>query len=331
MGGGETTSSSAPRRGPLAAVVESMRPGHWIKNAFVAAPLLFSGRFTDAASWGLCAAAVAAFCLLSSGVYLVNDICDRRRDRSHPVKRDRPVASGRLAPGAAGLAAGVLLAAGGGIVAAVEVLIHGRGSLLGGLALPAWAAAYVALNLLYSLWLRDKLFVDVLVVALGFVLRAMAGAAAIVVPVSPWLVVCTLSLCVFIAVAKRRSEIAELPAGQVGTARAVNQAYDAAQLEFMLTVSTAMAILTYTIYCLAPQTIERIGSAHMVWTVPVVIYGMFRYHRITRAAGPSDAVRVLLRDRILWIVLAVYVLMSALVVKFGSHPAVRDILLVDGG
>lgn len=326
MGEGQTSGALAAGPIGLGAVAEAMRPGHWIKNAFVAAPLLFSGRFTDAASWALCLGAVAAFCLLSSAVYLLNDVCDRGRDRHHPVKRRRAVASGRLTPAGALGAAAVLLVGGFAIIAALEVAVRGRAKLLGGLALLTWTGAYLLLNVLYSLWLKDKAVVDVLVVALGFVLRAMAGAAAIVVPVSPWLVVCTFSLCLFIAVAKRRSEIAELPAGESGAARAVNRAYDAAQLGFMLTVSTAMALFTYTIYCLAPQTVERVGSAHMVWTVPVVVYGMFRYHHVTRAAGPSDPVRVLLRDRVMWLVLGVYVAMSAVIVKFGGHAAVRDIL-----
>jgi 4-hydroxybenzoate polyprenyltransferase len=291
----------------------------------VAAPLLFSGRFTDAQSWWACLGAVAAFCLASSAVYLINDICDRRQDRLHSLKGRRPVASGRLSPPAAGVAAAVLLVLAGGTVAVLEALTPRRGSLLGGHALVVWTAGYVLLNLAYSLWLKDLLVVDVLVVALGFVLRAMAGAAAIVVPVSPWLVVCTLSLCLFIALTKRRSEIAEL-GDDPAAARPVNARYDARLVEFMLTVSTAMAILTYTLYCLAPRTIQRIGSAHMVWTVPLVIYGMFRYHRITGKAGGSDPVGVLVRDRVMWVVIATYVLLSALVVKLGAHPAVRDIL-----
>ena len=314
----------------LAALVEALRPAHWIKNGFVAAALLFSGRFTAGLSWALTAAAVAAFCMVSSAVYLFNDLCDRRADRLHPAKRRRPIASGRLAPPAAGVAAAVLLAAGLGTVAVAELLTAGPRHLLGGHALLVWTAAYVALQVLYSTWLKRIVFVDVLVVALGFVLRAMAGAAAIAVPVSPWLVICTLSLCLFIAVTKRRSEIAELSGEALGGARPVNRRYDARQIDLLLTVSTAMAILTYALYCLAPRTIHRIGSAHMVWTVPLVIYGLLRFNRLTAGAGPSDPVRVLVRDRVMWLVLATYGLLCALIVKLGAHPAVRDILDVGG-
>jgi 4-hydroxybenzoate polyprenyltransferase len=329
MGEADTTHSHTDARTGPGAILEAMRPAHWIKNAFVAAPLLFSGLFSDPASWGLCLAAVGAFCLLGSAVYLINDICDREEDRLHPTKCRRPIPSGRLTPRAAAVAAAVLLIAAAAIVIVLAAVTPRRGKLLGGHALLVWCAAYVALNLLYSFWLKRKAFVDVLVVAFGFVLRAMAGAAAIAVPVSPWLVVCTLSLCLFIAVTKRRGEVAEGPDGQARASRRVNRVYDARQLDFLLTVSAAMAILTYTISCLAPQTIRRIGSAHMVWTVPVVVYGMFRYHRITRNVGGSDPVGRLVRDRVMWIVLAIYVVMSGLIVKFGAHPAVRDILLVD--
>ncbi|HUS91306.1 MAG TPA: UbiA prenyltransferase family protein [Phycisphaerae bacterium] len=326
MSQAHSTDRDAGPRG-AAALWQALRPAHWIKNAFVAAPLLFSMRFTDAASWLLTAAAVAAFCLASSAIYLINDLRDRDRDRRHPVKRLRPIASGRLAPGVARAGAVVLLGMAAGIVGVTEALTPRPSALLGGHALLTWTAAYVALNVLYTFWLKDLFVVDVLVVAFGFVLRAMAGAAAIAVPISPWLVVCTLSLCLFIALAKRRSELGELPPADAAAARPVNRAYDARQLDHMLTVSTAMAILTYTLYCLSPQTVGRLGSAHMVWTVPLVIYGMFRFERLTRRAGASDPVAVLVRDAVMWLVLAAYVLLTVAVLLFGDRPAVRDILL----
>jgi len=320
-------------RGPSGpgALLEALRPAHWIKNAFVVAPLLFSRRFTDAASWALCAAAVGAFCLASSAVYLINDLRDRPRDRLHPVKCLRPLASGRLSPLAACIAAaGLLVAAFAGVIV-TETLTAQRRNLLGGHALLVWTAVYVLLNVLYTLRLKDLFVVDMLVVAFGFVLRAMAGAAAIAVPVSPWLVVCTLSLCLFIAATKRRSELGELSAEHAATVRRANRAYDARQLDYILIVSTAMALLTYTIYCLAPHTVRRVGSPHMVWTVPLVVYGMFRYERITRRAGSSDPVRILLRDRVMWLVIVVYVALSAAVLTFGAHESVRDILRFSQG
>ena len=187
-GSGDPGPSSGGAGGTLGAIVEAMRPTHWVKNAFVVAPIIFANRIGSLAAWGLCAAGVGAFCLLSSSVYLINDVCDRRGDRVHPSKRNRPVASGRLSPGAALVAAIVLAAVGLGIAAAVCGQYRVDGMALHGWGLLVWAAAYFALNLAYSTWLKRKIIVDVIIVALGFVLRAMAGAAAIGVPVSPWLV-----------------------------------------------------------------------------------------------------------------------------------------------
>jgi 4-hydroxybenzoate polyprenyltransferase len=329
----QTTRPQAPSGG-LGAVVEAMRIPHWIKNAFVAAPILFAGRLGDAHAWGRCLAAVAAFCLLSSAVYLVNDVVDRAADAQHPTKRRRPVASGRLSPASAVASAVVLFLAAGALVAWVSAADFRLDGTLLGLGLLTWAGAYLVLNLLYSFWLKSHMIVDVIAVAVGFVFRAMAGAAAIDVPASPWLVVCTFTLCLFIALAKRRGEIIELPWEQAGRTRAVNAAYTRVDLEHMLTVSAALAIVTYILYCLAPRTIHHFHSANMVWTIPIVVYGMFRYYRLTMGAGLGEPVGLLLRDRILWLVVAIYVLAVAAIVAYGGHPAVRgliDFSAVDGG
>jgi 4-hydroxybenzoate polyprenyltransferase len=272
------------------------------------------------------------FCLLSSSVYLINDVCDRQLDRAHPSKRNRPIASGRLSPAAALVAAGVLLAAALAIAAVICAEHRAGASSLHGWGLLVWSGAYFLLNLAYSTWLKRKIIIDVIIVALGFVLRAMAGAAAIdgaggvAVPVSPWLVVCTLTLCLFIALTKRRYEVTELSPDEAAAARPANAGYDARDIEHMQTVSTAMAILTYCLYCLAPATVHRIGSANMVWTIPLVIYGMFRYNVLSRRSGKGDPVSLLMRDRVMWLVLAAYMLMAALVIQYGGRPAVRDVL-----
>lgn len=320
------TQDGRPSGNRLVALVEAMRIPHWVKNGFVAAPLVFAAQFGNLLAWGRCLAAVAAYCLLSSGVYLINDIADRQADRAHPIKKNRPIASGRLSVSAAVVAAMVLLMAGLGIAIVVEYFTYAPGRPLFGIELVVWTVAYLALNLLYSFWLKYIVIVDVIVVALGFVLRAMAGAAAIVVPISPWLVLCTFTLCLFIALAKRRSEVTMLEGDVASAARSVNRRYDRLDLEHMLTVSTAMAILTYSLYCVAPQTILRIGSAHLIWTIPLVVYGMFRYNLLTRKAARGDAVDVVLHDKILWLVMAVYLLVVILVLLYGWHPSVASVL-----
>jgi 4-hydroxybenzoate polyprenyltransferase len=334
-----STATTQPPTAPAgtsgpSALAEAMRMPHWIKNAFVAAPLLFSRSYDQPLAWLYTLAAFAALSLLSSAGYLINDIRDRHADRLHPAKRCRPVASGRLSVATAALAAAVLMALGlaiaaalsGGLAGGLLPPAHQGHQAMGGYGLLAWAGAYLAMSLCYSFWLKRLVIVDVLVVAMGFVLRAMAGAAAISVAVSPWLVVCTLSLCVYIALAKRRSELADLPADQAQAVRAANRSYDARDVEHMLTVSAAMAVLTYSLYCLAPSTIQHFGSAHMVWTIPLVVYGMFRYNRITRLAGAGEPVGVLLRDKPMWLVLAAYVALTALVQKVGSCPQLAGVL-----
>jgi len=327
---GSDGADGAGAGGALYAIIEAMRPAHWVKNAFVVVPIVFANRIGSLAAWGLCAAGVGTFCLLSSSVYLINDVCDRQADRAHPSKRNRPVASGRLSPAAALVAAVVLAAGGLGLAAAVCGLYRSEGTALHGWGLLAWSVAYFVLNLAYSTWLKHKAIIDVIIVALGFVLRAMAGAAAISVPISPWLVVCTLTLCLFIALTKRRYDLTELSPEGAAASRPVNAGYRLGDIEHMQTVATAMAILTYCLYCLAPRTIHRIGSANMVWTIPLVIYGLFRYNTQSRILGKGDPLTVLMRDRVMWLVLAVYVLVVVLVIQYGHNEAVRNVLDVGG-
>lgn len=320
------TVGEPPNRRGLGALIEAMRLPHWIKNAFVAAPILFSGRFEEVAAWEASLAAVVAFCLLSSAVYLINDVRDRSADRAHPAKRHRAIASGRLSVWAA-ITAAILLTAGGlGIAAVMSACRYDVSESLGGVGLLVWAGAYLLLNLLYSFWLKSHAIVDVIIVAMGFVLRAMGGAAAIAAPISPWLVVCTFTLCLFIALTKRRSEITELEGEQAGAARRANRGYTPRSINHMLTVSTAMAIITYSLYCLAPRTVGRFESAHMIWTIPLVIYGMFRYNSITARTGGEDPAVVLLTDKIMWLVVGAYVVLTALIWEFGRLPSIRAIL-----
>lgn len=316
--------SAKSRPGGFGALIEAMRPAHWVKNAFVAAPILFSGQFLHMVAWVQCLLAVGAYCVLSSAVYLINDVADRGRDRDHPDKRNRPVASGRLSVRTALLAASVLVLGGLALAALVD-LRWPQDRPLGGYQLLVWTAAYLAMNLLYSFGLKMHAIVDVIVVALGFVLRAMAGAAAINVPISPWLVVCTFTLTLFIATTKRRGELLHLPAEQAAAARSANRGYTPALLEYMLTVSTSLAILTYALYCLAPRTILRFGSGHMIWTIPLVVYGMFRFNAVTRDSR-ADPTAVVIRDKFLWIVMGLYVAIVAGVYLYGRDPAIRSIL-----
>lgn len=321
-----STSSSPPGPNGFGALIEAMRPTHWVKNVFVLAPVLFAGAFGQWDAWWRCLLAVAAFNLLSSGVYLLNDLCDRTADRAHPDKRFRPIASGRLSAPLAIAAVAVLFPAGLAISVLPGIWPLHPNQPLGGMGAGVWAGAYLLLNLLYSLRLKRYTIIDVILVALGFVLRAMAGAAAIAVPISPWLVICTFTLCLFLALVKRRAELTELPADAAHDTRHVNRDYRVEDLDFMVTVATAIALMSYCLYCLAPRTVLHLGSAHMIWTIPLVMYGIFRFLRIGRRIHTGDLVNVLLADKVLWLVGFLYVALCALIIRFGNDAALRNIL-----
>ena len=320
-------SSPPPAMSLPRACLKAMRPSHWVKNLFLFVALPFSANLGNARAWAMAAAAFAGFCLLSSCIYVINDIADRDSDRRHPVKRNRPIASGQLGLGGAIALAMACLAGGAALIALVSSRLVAGGSAQSGYALAAWATLYVVLTLLYSLGLKQRPILDVLIVALGFVLRAMAGASAVSAIISPWLVVCTLMLCLFIAVAKRRSELVTLGTEDAGKTRRVHRFYTQANLEHMLSVSAGLAIVTYSLYCLAPMTVQHVGSAHLIWTIPLVVYGMFRYYCLTLNASGEDPARLLVHDKVMWIVGASWVLAVVAVIKWGCYPPIRDLLL----
>ncbi|MCX5671711.1 MAG: decaprenyl-phosphate phosphoribosyltransferase [Planctomycetota bacterium] len=258
------------------------RPSHWLKNVFVLAALLFSREVTDPRAIGLAAVAFAAFCLASSAIYALNDVLDRKEDARHPVKRERPVASGRTSVGAA-VALGVLL-----MVSALAVA----------LTLPCpfllTLVAYLVVTLAYIGGLKRIAVLDVLLIALGFVIRAYAGGVAIGVPVSPWLILCTLTLALFLGFAKRKSERVALGEAAAETRLIEWQAYEDKALDHMMTVSAALAIATYMLYTVSPEMTTHVVRPWMFLTVLPVVYAMFRFYRLAiagRVTGPVEMVR----------------------------------------
>jgi 4-hydroxybenzoate polyprenyltransferase len=188
---------------------------------------------------------------------------------------------------------------------------------LAGRALPSLSlcgVSYVVLNVLYTLRIKSIPILDVLCIAMGFVIRVVAGALAIQVPVSPWLVVCTFMLSLFIGITKRRSEVLNHAPDRAREIRNANAFYTPERLEHMISVAASLAIMSYSLYCLAPQTQERVGSVHLVWTIPVVVYGIFRYTCISGVSGTGDPVRILLKDRgmaltgLVWLILALLII-----------------------
>jgi 4-hydroxybenzoate polyprenyltransferase len=250
-------------RALLIAVLEAMRPRQWTKNLFVFAGLLFAQKlFTPRAA--LAIAAFAIFCALSSAMYLLNDVADRDKDRLHPRKRQRPIASGRLSVSLAVVTAVVLLVLALGASAAISW------------PLAAVSLAYAVLLTSYSVWLKHLVIVDVLVVAIGFVLRAVGGAVAIDVEISGWLLICTILLALFLALGKRRHEYLAL-GGEAATHRPILAEYSAGLLDQMIAVVTASTVTAYALYTMSLETVAKFHTHLLPATLPFVLYGIFRY------------------------------------------------------
>ncbi len=248
----------------LAPLVRSLRPSQWPKNLFVLAPLVFGSRLGDAAAVTRALLALLAFCCAASAVYLVNDLRDREEDRLHPRKRLRPLAAGTLSVPAAAAAVVALVAA----AAALAFVLGGGFSRV--------LAAYLLMNLVYTLWFKHMVILDVMCISLGFVLRVLAGAEATGVQVSSWLFLCTTFLALFLAFSKRRHEITLLAEGAAGQ-RPVLDHYSPAFLDQMINVVTASAVVSYALYAVAPETVAKFHTQGLIYTIPLVLFGIFRY------------------------------------------------------
>jgi 4-hydroxybenzoate polyprenyltransferase len=298
----EAAIGEAAERPLVLALLVSLRPSQWTKNLLVFAGLIFSRHLFDLPSVLAACAAFAIFCALSGAVYLVNDIVDRDSDQEHPLKRRRPVAAGELPVGVARGAAIVLT----------------LGALTGAFALGkpfgTIAFGYLALQGLYSWTLKHIVIIDVLGVAVGFVLRAAAGAVAIGVVISHWLFVCTILLALFMALAKRRHELVLL--ADVATShRRILGEYSPYLLDQMISVVTASTLIAYIFYTISPETAEKFGTPWLGLTIPFPLYGIFRYlylvHRREGGGSPADLLltdRPLLACVTLWIVAVVLII-----------------------
>jgi len=286
----------------LSGLLASLRPSQWTKNLIIFAGVLFGQRLTDVSAVLAAAGAFVIFCLLSGVVYLINDVMDREADRRHPIKKARPIASGALPVRAALTAAGLIAA----------------GALVSALALrPEFglvALLYVVLLGLYSWRLKHVVIIDVLTIAVGFVLRAVAGAVVIPVAVSVWLYLLTILLALFLALAKRRHELVLLADGATGHRR-ILQEYSPYLLDQMISVVTASTLVAYAIYTVSPETTAKFQTHWLGLTLPFPLYGIFRYlylvHQKDGGGSPSD---MLLTDRPLLICVALWAAVVALII-----------------
>ena len=284
------------RRSAAGAVVAALRPRQWSKNLLVFAGIVFAAKLGDAFRWAEVAAAFAAYSALSSAAYLVNDVRDLEHDRLHPVKRERPIARGELSVGAA-----VALAA------ALTAVAAGIGAWLG-LASLGLLAGFALLQVAYSFCLKHVVLVDVLVIGALFVIRAAAGAEAVDVRISPWLLLCTALLALFLALAKRRGELVLVGARET-PGRPVLEGYSLELVDQLVSVVAASTVIAYSLY-----TFTARDSKALMVTIPFVIFGVFRYlllvHRDDLGEEPEQ---VLLTDVPIIVAVCLWVATAALI------------------
>ena len=298
-------------------LLRALRPSQWIKNLIVLAAYFFArwdpGQQAQAA--GILPVlrvltAAGLFCLISSAIYLVNDIRDVEADRAHPVKRRRPIAAGELRIGVAWAMALLLLAAGlgGGFFLSANFCLL--------------ACGYVTLQLAYTFGLKRVALLDVFMIASGFVLRAVAGALAIDVRISPWLLLCTFLLALFLGLCKRRHEKRLLDDSDAQQHRQALAGYEEGLLDMLIGIAASAAVVAYAIYTLSPETVSRFGTSRLGLTIPFVVFGVFRYldlvYRHEQGGRPE---KVLLTDRTLMVTVLLYAL-TALAVLLSAHQLV---------
>lgn len=283
----------------ISAIIKTMRPQQWTKNLVLFAGLIFAHHLFEFNATFKSVAAFCLFCLLSSAVYIINDITDVEQDRTHPLKSKRPIAAGDLAISTAWLIAVGLTVIGLGVSFWLNVKFGGV------------AALYFALSFSYSFFLKHIVILDVLTLAIGFVLRAIAGAVVLNVEFSSWLLLCTILLALFLGLSKRRHEIVLL-GSNAHSHRKILEEYSPYLLDQMIGVVTASTLMAYALYTMAPETRAKFGTSYMILTIPFVIYGIFRYlylvHHKEMGGNPTTLLvtdRPILINVVLWAIVSV--------------------------
>ena len=294
-----SVAASRAVRSPLTDWVQLVRPAQWSKNLLLYAALLFSGHLFDPADVLIVSAAFLCFCLVASAAYVMNDLRDCDRDRQHPEKAQRPLPSGRVARSTAASLSLVLAVA--GVSAAVML----------GQPFALLVVGYMVLQVAYTFSLKDMVILDVMAIATGFVIRAVAGGVVIDVPISPWLMICTFLLALFLGFSKRRHEIVLLE-GNATEHRTSLREYSPYFLDQMISVVTASTVVAYASYTASPEVQAKLGTDKLYLTIPFVLFGIFRYlYLVHQKAEGGNPTQLLLRDRPLQAGVALWVLTAA--------------------
>ena len=289
----------------LVELFKSIRPQQWLKNLFIFAPLIFSENIFNRSMFLQSLLAFAVFCLLSGALYILNDLKDIEEDRLHPIKSKRPLAAGELKKRQA-IAAFVILS----FISLLFASLVNEEFL--------WVClVYYFLQIAYSFALKHVVILDVFIVASGFFLRVIAGAVAIQVQISPWLLICTTLLALFLALSKRRHEILLLDEEAVNH-RPILKEYSPYLLDQMISVVTASTVIAYCLYTISGETIEKFGTNKLILTVPFVLYGIFRYlYLIHQKAEGGTPETLILKDRPLLFDIFLWIISAALIIYFG--------------
>jgi 4-hydroxybenzoate polyprenyltransferase len=301
----EKTNSTLSVAATIGVVWRLMRPRHWVKNGFVAIGPLFANVLWQKEFASRVALTVVGFCLISSGVYIINDLFDRKSDANHPTKKNRPLASGQVSPVTA---------------ISVQLALILTGLVIGYLASPTVLiilALYLLLNVAYSLQLKHVVILDVFILASGFMLRILAGTSGIGVKPSQWLLLCGLMIALFLGFAKRRAELAALNGNHA--ARKVLNVYSPALLDQMIVVTATCVVITYSLYTMSPATIQLHHTDSLIYTVPLVMYGIFRYlYSMHKEKSGGDPATELFRDPHILFAVGAWLLLVLILIRKGS-------------
>lgn len=291
-------------------LLQLARPKHWVKSIVVLLPVVFGLRMTDAVAWLNAGAAAIAFCFAASFGYIINDIRDRQSDRNHPWKKDRPLAAGTISVPTAFLEATVFLILSIVIAWIVSPLVL------------AFALTYLFLQMCYTWLAKEKVLLDVICIAIGFVLRAASGAVAIRVAISPWLFVSMFTICLFMGFCKRYNEAVTIGnSSEARNHRRTLVAYTPDLLTHLITVSAGIAVVAFLVYGLTESTVRQFGTNYFVYTLPLVVYAVFRFAMLSMNGHYADPTDLILRDRPFQITAGLWMAFALMIIVWGPRVA----------
>ncbi len=293
--GSQTDSGEETAKGSGMKFLQIMRSKHWAKNVFVFAALIFGHKITDPLAVGRVIGAFFCFCLAASAIYIFNDIIDSGTDGLHPEKRKRPIAAGSVSIGSAAVVS---------VLCAAAAIV---GSFLLARSFATVILAYIVLMILYSLLFKRMMIMDCVVISIGFCLRAIAGAIVVGVFISPWLIICTFALCLFLAFSKRRGEIFLLRENSESF-RQTLAGYTPELLAHMLDVTSGLAVVCFLLYAMDDRTLRIFGTNNLVYTTPLVLYCIFRFSLLIQQGRFSDPLQLMYKDLPFQIGLVLWVL-----------------------